>query len=187
MKKCLSFLTPAILLNSVLPNLFPLNFPFLYIPNKNMIFLLYLFSSVLANLVSFEKTIRGPVMLTFSRSSMFAKESIYGSLSPSISLNCISYLGTSIYEWGYIGILSEAQHQFFQSSSTCQDFQTNSLASAHLANSSLSLSISETGDYYVALILCDDVDITINLLITNINPYGHVPGDLFYMLPVPFT
>jgi hypothetical protein len=48
----------------------------------------------------------------------------------------------------------------------------------------MTITIQETGAYYIIAAVCESSIKDLEIDIEFVNPYGHIPGDLFPLIPV---
>ena len=109
-----------------------------------------------------------------SQHFMFPPHSALGSTPPSISVHSESSVYVAVFEPDETLNRTRAE-AFCQSPDNVTWSQT------------VEFEVQSKGVHTVAYLSCANVTVQASVVVTALNPYGHMPGELFMLLPVIFT
>ena len=110
-----------------------------------------------------------------SQHFMFPPHSALGSMSPSISVNSESPVYVAVFGPEDTVQLNRTSVEAF-----CPNPANKTWSQA------VSFEIQSKGVHTVQYLSCSNETVQASVVVTALNPYGHLPGELFMLLPVRF-
>ena len=147
---------------------------------------LYAYLTMLASgsIINFKEVIPGPGILVIHKYLMFTQSDIYGPNTPFLKATCKIYLGTSSRAEGFIGVLTSKEYHTLDKKDPCFTSFPESETKVQLSGGSFFMNIRQSQLYYVLALVCEGDNVELDIQIEAMNPYGQVPGDLVYLIPV---
>ena len=87
---------------------------------------------------------------------------------------------------GFIGLIQKSEYDSLIIIDPCSNISTNLKSIATLNKGNLYLNILDTDIYFLVGFLCVNQTISLDIHSESQNPYGKVPGELIYLIPVIF-
>ncbi|OMJ80586.1 hypothetical protein SteCoe_19128 [Stentor coeruleus] len=147
-----------------------------------MIFLYVLLSLVSGKITHFSTKIQGPAAQLIHKCTLYSKNDIYGSKDSYITIQWNPSEITS-----YIILLTHKQYTHHYGISYCEANAPSVFSKVPMPYGNTTMIIQETGAYYIIAAVCESRQIALEIDIEFVNPYGHIPGDLFPLIPFYFT